>query len=90
MAFTYGVVVFGGILFARFGGKTFSSYHVNIMAEVASGPTLIGMALAFTVLDTHLNSTHARVGVVLGSSRVLHSALLLPTRPPFAGTRERM
>ena len=48
MAFTYGVVVFGGIMFARFGGKHFHSYHVSIMAEVASGPTLIGMALALT------------------------------------------
>ena len=65
MTFMYGVVVFSGILFARFGGKAFSSFHVNLMAEVASGPTLIGMALAFTVLDTHLNSTHARLGVAI-------------------------
>ena len=35
------------------------------MGEVAAGPGLIGMAIAFITLETHLASLHARLGVAI-------------------------
>ena len=57
----FGSVVFSGVLIARFGGARFFEYHVQLMGEVAAGPTLIGMSVAFITLETHLASLHARI-----------------------------
>eukprot|EP00937_MAST-01D_sp_MAST-1D-sp2_P008179 g8179.t1 len=65
MSFTFGIIVLSGVLIARFGGPRFFEYHVQLMGEVAAGPTIIGMSVAFITLETHLASLHARMGVAI-------------------------